>query len=116
MSPPTHHLITLLRSPHGLPSKISRTLESLSLYKLHQSVLYPFHPTLSGKLLEVKELIGVRNVDQAEGERLMFLSKKGGQEKSGLKEIGKAWGGGKSLGDQIGPFKGKGKEGEEIAD
>jgi large subunit ribosomal protein L30 len=92
---PTHHLITLLRSPIGLPKTTSRTLESLALYRSHQSVLYPFSAPLAGKILRVKELVAVRNVTEEEGTRALAHRKSRG-EGMGLEVAGRAWGGGAS--------------------
>ncbi|KAJ9093904.1 hypothetical protein QFC19_008136 [Naganishia cerealis] len=83
-SQPTHYLITLKRSPIGLPDTSKRTLATLgflpsskNLYpkgpkpsanpKLNRSVLHPFSETIAGMILKVKELVEVRNVSEAEG-------------------------------------------------
>jgi ribosomal protein L30 len=92
----THHLITLLRSPHGLPERTHQTLQTLGLHKLHQTVLYPFSPAVAGKLLAVKELIKVKNVTQAEGEMMVQRQRHRG-EGGGLEVTGRAYGGGKGL-------------------
>lgn len=92
----THHLITLLRSPHGLPQKSHQTLQTLGLHKLHQTVLYPFSPALAGKLLAVKELIKVKNVSQAEGEMMVQKQRHRG-EGPGLEVSGRVYGGGANV-------------------
>jgi ribosomal protein L30 len=95
LSAPTHHLITLLRAPIGLPPVASRTLESLGLYRRHQSVLHRFDPTVAGKILRVKELVGVKNVSEEEGERAIWMSTRGRKEGSGVEVSGRVYGGGK---------------------
>jgi ribosomal protein L30 len=94
LAAPTHHLITLVRSPNGLPPSSRRTLESLGLYRLHQSVLHPFDGTTAGKILLVKELVGVQNVGEEEGRRAMERRR---PEGSGVEVSGRLFGGGKGL-------------------
>lgn len=89
---PTHHLITLRRSPIGLPPASRLTLEALGLHRLHQSVLHPFSPTAAGQILRVKELVQVKNVDAEEGRKLVVRSR---SEGSGLEVAGRAYGGGR---------------------
>ncbi|KAL7423795.1 hypothetical protein Q5752_001379 [Cryptotrichosporon argae] len=65
----THHLITLLRSPIGLPPASRQTLVALGLHRRHQAVLHPFSATVAGQVLRVKELVSVRNVGADDGAR-----------------------------------------------
>lgn len=62
---------------------------------MHQSVLYPFSGPLAGKILRVKELVGVRNVTEEEGRRAVEYGKHRA-EGMGLEVAGRAWGGGAS--------------------
>ncbi|EIW72702.1 ribosomal protein L30 [Tremella mesenterica] len=90
----THHLITLTRSPIGLPPQARGTLEALGLYRRYSSVLHPFGPTVAGQILRVKELVSVRNVTEEEG--IISLAKKG-SEGSGVVVSGRVFGGGKGV-------------------
>ena len=87
---PTHHLITLTRSPLSLPSYSSRTLAALGIRKRYQSVIHPFSPSVAGQILRVKEIVKVRNVTLEEGLRWVNLSK---SEGSGVKMNGRVYGG-----------------------
>ncbi|WWD18010.1 ribosomal protein L30 [Kwoniella shandongensis] len=89
---PTHHLITLIRSPIGLTTDSRRTLESLGLYRLRQAVLHPFGETTAGRILRVKELVHVSNVTKEEGE---VLARRKRSEGSGVEISGRVYGGGK---------------------
>ncbi|WWC99539.1 ribosomal protein L30 [Kwoniella sp. B9012] len=91
---PTHHLITLIRSPIGLPASSRKTLEALGLYRLRESALHPYSETTAGRILKVKELVHVANVTKAEGE---VLRKRRRSEGSGLEPSGRVYGGGKGL-------------------
>lgn len=91
---PTHHLITLQRSPIGLPPSSRATLEALGLYRRYQSVLQPFGGPVAGKILRVKELVKVQNVTEEEGRRGMERRR---GEGSGLEVSGKVYGGGKGV-------------------
>ncbi|KAK6905559.1 ribosomal protein L30 [Kwoniella mangroviensis CBS 8507] len=93
-SQPTHHLITLIRSPIGLPASSRKTLEALGLYRLRESALHPFGETTAGRILKVKELVHVANVTKAEGE---VLRKRRRSEGSGLEPSGRVYGGGKGV-------------------
>lgn len=95
----THHLITLVRSPRGLPPQSRQTLEALGLHRLHQSVLQSFSGPTAGKILKVKELVTVRNVGEEEGRRLMTRRR---PEGGGFEVSGRAYGGGKSVGEVSG--------------
>lgn len=100
-SKPTHYLITLKRSPIGLPDTTKRTLASLGFLpsakhyfpsgpkasanpKLHRSVLHPFSETCAGMILGVKELVEVKNVSQQEGEQEIV-------RRNGRKGEGRGW-------------------------
>ena len=97
----THYLITLKRSPIGLPDTTKRTLASLGFLpstkhfyprgpkasanpKLHRSVLHPFSETCAGMILTVKELVEVRNVSKEVGEREVV-------KRNGSKGEGRGW-------------------------
>ncbi|WWC86106.1 ribosomal protein L30 [Kwoniella dendrophila CBS 6074] len=92
---PTHHLITLIRSPIGLPSSSRNTLEALGLHRLREKSLHPYGETTAGRILRVKELVHVSNVTKEEGKLLVKRRK---SEGSGL-ELSKTriYGGGKGL-------------------
>ena len=91
---PTHHLITLIRSPLSLPVYSSRTLVALGLLKRYQSVLHTFSPSTTGRILRVKEIVRVRNVSKEEGERWMNMTR---SEGSGVAVSGRVFGGGRGL-------------------
>ncbi|WVW82143.1 ribosomal protein L30 [Kwoniella bestiolae CBS 10118] len=93
-SVPTHHLITLIRSPIGLPTSSRKTLEALGLHRLRESALHPYGETTAGRILRVKELVHVANVTEAEGR---ILQKRRRSEGSGLETSGRVYGGGKGL-------------------
>lgn len=65
-SAPTHFKITLLRSAIGLPERYRHTLESLGIHRRGQTVFHVHNPVTAGKILRVKELVQVRNVDASE--------------------------------------------------
>ncbi|WRT64010.1 ribosomal protein L30 [Kwoniella shivajii] len=90
----THHLITLIRSPIGLPSSSRLTLEALGLFRLRQAVLHPYGETTAGRILRVKELVHVSNVTEAEGKKLAARSRSQG---SGIEYSGRVYGGGKGI-------------------
>ncbi|WWC58451.1 ribosomal protein L30 [Kwoniella dejecticola CBS 10117] len=95
---PTHHLITLIRSPIGLPQSSRKTLEALGLYRLRERALHPFGETTAGRILRVKELVHVSNVTKEEGKVLVRRRR---SEGSGLEASGRVYGGGKGLISQI---------------
>lgn len=65
-SSPTHYAVTLHRSAIGLPEGISATLEALGIRRRMQTVYHRFSPDIAGKILQVKELVEVRNVPSSE--------------------------------------------------
>ncbi|KAJ9123977.1 hypothetical protein QFC22_000768 [Naganishia vaughanmartiniae] len=98
---PTHYLITLKRSPIGLPDTSKQTLAALGFLpsskhffpkgpkpsanpKLNRSVLHPFSETAAGMILKVKELVEVRNVSQEAGEMEVV-------RRNGSKGEGRGW-------------------------
>lgn len=101
---PTHYLITMLRSGRGLPPSSGATLEALGLHRRYQSVMHPFSapvaggwyivPLTAGMILKVKELVEVRNVDEAEGLKAIQRKRREG---SGLEVTGRVYGGGKTV-------------------
>lgn len=90
---PTHYLITLMRSPRGLPPASAATARALGLHRLHQSVIQPIDATAAGKILRIKELVTVRNVTEEEGILAMARRR---PEGSGVVPTGRAYGGLKS--------------------
>jgi ribosomal protein L30/L7E len=100
-SQPTHYLITLKRSPIGLPDTSKQTLAALGFLpsskhfypkgpkasanpKLNRSVLHPFSETAAGMILKVKELVEVRNVSREAGEMEVV-------RRNGSKGEGRGW-------------------------
>jgi len=65
-SAPTHFKITLLRSAIGLPKRYRQTLESLGIHRRGKTVFHVHNPVTAGKILRVKELVQVQNVDTSE--------------------------------------------------
>lgn len=82
----THYLIRLVRSPIGLPARSKANLEALGLYRLHQKVLQKHDVTSAGKILKVKELVVVENVEYEEGLKALARRR---PEGSGVEVIGK---------------------------
>ncbi|KAG0143382.1 hypothetical protein CROQUDRAFT_185055 [Cronartium quercuum f. sp. fusiforme G11] len=62
----THYRITLFRSAIGLPKPKRDTLASLGLKKRMQTVYHRHSPDMAGLILNVKELLKVENVTEAE--------------------------------------------------
>jgi large subunit ribosomal protein L30 len=56
--------ITLQRSAIGLPTRVRAVLKTLRLTKRTSSVFYPVSPTIAGKIMKVKELVSVEEVDR----------------------------------------------------
>ncbi|QRW18498.1 ribosomal protein L30p/L7e [Rhizoctonia solani] len=65
-SVPTHFRITLRRSAIGLPKSSQRTLEALGIHRRGATVFQKHSPEAAGKILRVKELVGVENVPASE--------------------------------------------------
>ncbi|KDN45319.1 hypothetical protein RSAG8_04906, partial [Rhizoctonia solani AG-8 WAC10335] len=65
-STPTHFRITLRRSAIGLPKASQRTLEALGIHRRGATVFQKHSPEAAGKILRVKELVGVENVPASE--------------------------------------------------
>ena len=63
---PTHFKITLLRSAIGLPKRYRQTLEALGIHRRGQTVFHVHNQVTAGKILRVKELVQVQNVDTSE--------------------------------------------------
>lgn len=57
--------ITLIRSAIGLPKQINGALIGLGLRKRMQTVFHPVSPDVAGKILKVKELVAVSEVENA---------------------------------------------------
>ncbi|WVQ85350.1 ribosomal protein L30 [Cryptococcus sp. DSM 104549] len=96
---PTHHLITLNRSPIALPEAIRGTLAVLGLRRRQQNALHKFSPEVTGRILRVKELVTVINVTEEEG---LLLATKSRSEGSGVEPSGRVYGGGKGRMDVTG--------------
>ncbi|GAA6048717.1 hypothetical protein JCM3770_003926 [Rhodotorula araucariae] len=63
---PSHYLVTLLRSPLHLPPAQRASAASLGLHKRLSSSVVPITPQNAGYVLQIKELVGVRQVSTAE--------------------------------------------------
>jgi len=61
----TFFRITLIRSAIGLPSKSSGVLRALGLRKRYRTVFHPVTPEVAGQIMKVKELVSVREVEEA---------------------------------------------------
>ncbi|KAJ3778285.1 hypothetical protein FB446DRAFT_632287 [Lentinula raphanica] len=61
----THYKITLQRSAISLGSRIKDTLTSLGIHRRFQTVYHRHGPEAAGKILKVKELVHVENVEEA---------------------------------------------------
>lgn len=57
--------ITLMRSAIGLPRRTGGVLRSLGLKKRMAVVYHPVSPDVAGKIMKVKELVAVREVEKA---------------------------------------------------
>ncbi|KAI5864435.1 hypothetical protein GGS23DRAFT_564372 [Durotheca rogersii] len=57
--------ITLHRSAIGMPRRTRGVLASLGLRKRQQTVFHPVSPEFAGKIMRVKELVRVAEVDRA---------------------------------------------------
>lgn len=60
----TYFRLTLLRSGIGLPKRTNDILISLGLRKRLRTVYLPISPDIAGKIMKVKELVAVSEVDQ----------------------------------------------------
>jgi large subunit ribosomal protein L30 len=56
--------ITLIRSPIGLPSKVTGVLKALGLRKRMATVFHPVTPSTAGQIMQIKELVAVSEVDK----------------------------------------------------
>lgn len=61
----TFFRITLIRSAIGLPERSSGVLRALGLRKRYRTVFHPVTPEIAGQIMKVKELVSVREVEQA---------------------------------------------------
>lgn len=61
----TFFKITLIRSAIGLPTKTHGVLKSLGLRKRMQTIYQPVSPDVAGKIMKIKELLAVSEVDKA---------------------------------------------------
>ncbi|KAF2258747.1 50S ribosomal protein-like protein L30 [Lojkania enalia] len=57
--------ITLLRSSIGLPRKTTATLHALGLRKRMATKYLPITPSIAGQIMRIKELVDVKEVDEA---------------------------------------------------
>ncbi|GAA6061528.1 hypothetical protein JCM10212_004518 [Sporobolomyces blumeae] len=69
-TPPSHYLVTLLRSPLHLEPSIKHSLASLGLYKRLASSIVPINSVNAGYVLRAKELVGVKAISQDDVDRL----------------------------------------------
>ena len=60
----TYFRLTLLRSGIGLPKRTNDILISLGLRKRMRTVFLPVSPDIAGKIMKVKELVAVSEVDK----------------------------------------------------
>ncbi|KAJ3830370.1 hypothetical protein F5878DRAFT_599601 [Lentinula raphanica] len=60
----THYKITLQRSAISLGSRIKDTLTSLGIHRRFQTMYHRHGPEAAGKILKVKELVHVENVEE----------------------------------------------------
>lgn len=67
----TFFRITLLRSGIGLPARTNGVLASLGLTKRLRTVYLPVSPDVAGKILKVKELIAVSEVEKPVSRKAM---------------------------------------------
>ncbi|KAG8698651.1 hypothetical protein FRC11_014244, partial [Ceratobasidium sp. 423] len=63
---PTHFRITLRRPAIGLPKPSKHTLEALEIHRRGATVFQKHSPEAAGKILRVKELVGVEIVPESE--------------------------------------------------
>lgn len=68
--------ITLIRSAIGLPRKSGNVLKALGLRKRMATVFHPVSPAVAGQIMKVKELIAVKEVDQALTKQEVHLERK----------------------------------------
>ena len=61
----TFFKITLIRSAIGLPRKTQGVLRSLGLRKRMGTVFQPVAPDVAGKIMKIKELVAVSEVEKA---------------------------------------------------
>ncbi|KAL8834624.1 MAG: hypothetical protein Q9170_003672 [Blastenia crenularia] len=57
--------ITLIRSAIGLPERTTGVLKALGLRKRMATVFHPVSPTVAGKIMAVKELVAVSEVEKS---------------------------------------------------
>ena len=72
----TYFKITLRRSGIGLPRKLNGVLQSLGLRKRMATVFHPVSPDVAGKIMKVKELVFVSEVESAYTRREMHEMRK----------------------------------------
>ncbi|KAJ4002239.1 hypothetical protein F5050DRAFT_1718472 [Lentinula boryana] len=91
--PTTHYKITLRRSAISLGSRIQNTLVSLGIHRRFQTVYHRHGAEVAGKILKVKELVEVENVEEG---MVMTKEEMGRERKArrGYKVVGGGGGGG----------------------
>jgi large subunit ribosomal protein L30 len=57
--------ITLLRSGIGMPQKVQGVLKALGLRKRMTTVYHPVSQSVAGQIMRIKELVDVKEVEQA---------------------------------------------------
>lgn len=55
--------ITLMRSGIGMPTRLRDTLKAMGLRKRKSTVFQPVCPDIAGKILKVKELLAVSEIE-----------------------------------------------------
>jgi large subunit ribosomal protein L30 len=58
--------VTLVRSPIGYPERQKRTVRTLGLRRMHQSVEHVDSPSLRGMIAKVSHLVEVEELSSAE--------------------------------------------------
>jgi large subunit ribosomal protein L30 len=58
--------ITLVRSPIGRPWDQGRTVRSLGIRRLHQTVVRPDNPSIRGMVTKIRHLVKVEEVPATE--------------------------------------------------
>ena len=68
--------ITLLRSGIGLPKRTNDILTSMGLRKRMRTVFLPVTPDIAGKIMKVKELVAVSEVEESMTKRQIHEMRK----------------------------------------
>ena len=68
--------ITLIRSGIGLPKRTNDILASMGLRKRMRTVFLPVSPDIAGKIMKVKELVAVSEVEEMMTKKQMHEARK----------------------------------------